>query len=193
MSRLKTIVQGYKRSYLQKLLLMISLFFLNSIFINKAYSVENVKFSGVLIEEPCQLELLSKYIVVNMEHIDDRFLFDHNRSVSTPFSLQLSGCDPDVAKIISITFTGQESAWIPGLLSVNNQLTNRPNGIALGLQSAGKIDIPLFMKVKVADLIDGYNEIKLGAYIQAELPVMVGRPVVYGRYQVTAGFTIDYE
>ena len=85
-----------------------------------------------------------------------------------------------------------ESTSRKGLLAVTDQSTGKLNGIAIGLQTAAGVDIPLDQKVRVADLISGVNEIKLGAYIQAE-QALTQNKIVYGQYQVTTNFTLDYQ
>ncbi len=188
--KIKTL-QHHTLSYLPKLLPMMSALFLYGMSLGLAYSAENVKFYGTLVADPCQLELESEHILVDMGHIDDRFLFDHHRSLNTPFYLKVTACDLSVAQTLYITFQGPASAELKGLLAVN--IGGKKSGIAIGLQNSENEEIPLDKKTKISELISGYNEILLGAYIQAEPSAIANRKVEYGYYQVTSTFLLDYQ
>ncbi len=178
-------------SCLHKLFSMISVLFLCGAGLGSAYAAENVRFYGTLVADPCQLELESEHILVDMGHIDDRFLFDHHRALNTPFYLKVTACDLSVAQTLYITFQGPASAELKDLLAVN--IGGRKSGIAIGLQNAKNEEIPLDKKTKISTLISGYNEILLGAYIQAEPSAIANRKVEYGYYQVTSTFLLDYQ
>lgn len=188
--KIKTL-QRHTPSYLRKLLPMMSALLLCSASLGSAHAAENVRFHGTLIADPCQLELESEHILVDMGHIDDRFLFDHQRSLNTPFYLKVTACDLSVAQTLYISFKGTASTELEGLLAVN--IGGKKSGIAIGLQNAKNEAIPLDKKTKISELISGYNEILLGAYIQAEPSAVATRKVEYGYYQATTTFLLDYQ
>lgn len=149
---------------------------------------ENVHFSGTLVGEVCTLRPGDESISVDFGEIYNNYLFKNGRSPSQPFQLHLLGCDLSIGKQLSVSFSGNESSVLPGLLAVipNN------SGIAVGIEDAGGKAIALNSGSKEITLENEDMTLKFAAWIQGEPQAIKAHSIPGGKFSAVATFRLDY-
>ena len=149
---------------------------------------DNVHLSGTLVAEPCTLRPGDENIRVDFGGIVDKYLYINGRSPSQAFQLHLQGCDLSIGKQLSVSFSGNESSVLPGLLAV--QQTN--SGIAVGIEDAAGKAIALNSGSKEVTLEKGDMTLKFAAWIQGEPQAIKEHTIARGEFSTVATFRLDY-
>ncbi|WP_413449787.1 fimbrial protein [Erwinia sp. LJJL01] len=149
---------------------------------------DNVHLSGTLVAEPCALRPGDENIRVDFGGIVDKYLYINGRSPSQAFQLHLQGCDLSIGKQLNVSFSGNESSVLPGLLAV--QQTN--SGIAVGIEDAGGKAIALNSGSKEVTLEKGDMTLKFAAWIQGEPQAIKAHTIARGEFSAVATFRLDY-
>ncbi|MBN1084024.1 type 1 fimbrial protein [Erwinia aphidicola] len=153
-----------------------------------ATGTNSVYFTGALVSEACTLQSGDGSISVNFGEILDNDLYHHGRSPSKPFQLHLLDCDLSIGKQLSVSFSGNESSVLPGLLAV--QQAN--SGIAVGIEDAGGKAIALNSGSKEITLENGNMLLKFAAWIQGEPQAIKEHTIARGRFSAVATFRLEY-
>jgi len=149
---------------------------------------DNVHLSGTLVAEPCALRPGDENIRVDFGGIVDKYLYINGRSPSQAFQLHLQGCDLSIGKQLNVSFSGNESSVLPGLLAV--QQTN--SGIAVGIEDAAGKAIALNSGSKEITLEKGDMTLKFAAWIQGEPQAIKEHTIARGEFSAVATFRLDY-
>lgn len=162
-----------------------------STFIVAAADQDNVRFHGTLVAKPCRLDAGSEDFEVAFGSVIDKNLYSNGRTGGKALEIRLKECNLAVWNSVKVTFTGAESAALPGLLAVSG--TSGVSGVAIGLETlSGKA-----LKVNTAgerqQLTSGDTTIGMQAYVQGEPDAISGRKIVPGEFSVTATFALEYE
>ncbi|WP_322740633.1 fimbrial protein [Providencia heimbachae] len=154
---------------------------------------DEVRFDGTLVEDACEVYPGDENIELDFGTVIDKYLYLNTRTHSQPFTIRLINCDLVLGKEVQVTFTGNESTTLPGLLALDS--ISQAKGIAVGLESAGGTPIKLNkMKDYVQALHAGNgNNVSLQAYVQAEPQALQARNIILGNFVATTTFMLEYE
>ncbi len=151
----------------------------------------NLRFTGALVAEPCVIPPGQEEIELNFGSVVDKYLYLNQRTPGVPFEIQLAECDLSLGKTVTVTFSGGESAALPGLLAPVQG--SQAAGIAIGLESPAGDALPVNRPSGKMSLASGGNNIRLQAYVRGEPDAIVNKKLVRGEFNAAATFTLEYE
>ena len=152
---------------------------------------DNLQFKGTLVAEPCVIPPGEENISLDFGTVINKYLYANQRSKSEPFTLHLAECDPAIAGSVSVTFSGTESAALPGLLAPD--AGSQAQGIAIGIETAGGSAQPLNKPSPSAVLLAGENLLNWQAFVQGEPAALANKSLIPGEFTATATFSLDYQ
>ncbi|MND71502.1 Fimbrial adapter PapK precursor [compost metagenome] len=152
---------------------------------------DNLYFSGTLVNEPCVLAEEDELIKLDFKSVIDKDLYLNGRTKGRPIELRLKNCDLDVGKrMVSITFSGNESSEPPGLLVLQSTTVQ---GLLVGLETTGGTALPLHKSHRMGELASGDNLISFNAYLQGEPETIANRSLGLGDFEASMTFALSYE
>jgi len=152
---------------------------------------DNLYFSGTLVNEPCVLAEEDELIKLDFKSVIDKDLYLNGRTKGRPIELRLKNCDLDVGKrMVSITFSGNESSEPPGLLVLQSATVQ---GLLVGLETTGGTALPLHKSHRMGELTSGDNLIRFNAYLQGEPETIANRSLGLGDFEASMTFALSYE
>lgn len=146
----------------------------------------NVRLYGSLVTEPCTVK--SEVIEVNFGTIVDKYLYLNTRTLGEPFAIELEGCDLSLGNTVKVTFEGEESLALPGLLTVGNP----SQGIAIGIETLQAKKVPLNQPSDRLDLQAPNSQLSFKAYVQAEPDAIANQLIERGGFSATSTFKLEY-
>ncbi|MFC0227457.1 fimbrial protein [Serratia aquatilis] len=156
-----------------------------------AQAADNLAFKGALVNAPCTLRSGDEAQSLDFGSVIDKYLYSDTRTPSRPFTLHLDDCDTSVMTGVKLTFTGTESAELPGLLALD--AASAASGVAIGMETAGGQALPLNVQGSSTPLTPGNMVIALKAYVRAEPAAQASRSIVRGPFTATATFALEYQ
>ncbi|WP_420029335.1 fimbrial protein [Serratia fonticola] len=153
---------------------------------------ETVNFDGTLIEDACEVYPGDEAVELDFGTVIDKYLYLNTRTHSQPFAIRLINCDLALGREVKVTFSGTESAALPGRLALDG--TSQASGVAIGLETAGGAPLALNTGKYTQALQTGSNNtVNLKAYVQGEPLALQSRTVGRGAFTATATFMLEYE
>ncbi|MFC0225791.1 fimbrial protein [Serratia aquatilis] len=149
----------------------------------------DLRISGDLVAEPCVVNIDSIERQVKFNSIPSRNFYLHPRSAPESFVIMLEQCDVDIAKSVSISFTGEDDSEQPGLLAV----TGDAKGIAIVLETEQGEPLAINRGKAKFTLRKGITYLEIKAYLQASKKSIENRGVKEGEFSATAIFNLEYE
>ncbi|MNH11091.1 Fimbrial adapter PapK precursor [compost metagenome] len=164
-----------------------------SLWLPAVQAEDNLYFSGTLVNEPCVLAEEDELIKLDFKSVIDKDLYLNGRTKGRPIELRLKNCDLDVGKrMVSITFSGNESSEPPGLL-VLQSTTVQVQGLMVGLETTAGTAMPLNKTHRMGELSSGDNVVSFKAYLQGEPEVLANRTLGLGDFKGSLTFALSYE
>lgn len=157
---------------------------------NNIYAADNLSFKGRLVAEPCTIRPGDEALELDLREVSAQELYLNNRSIGRRFEIHLEGCDTSIADAVTTTFSGVESAELPGLLKLDGG--SGASGVAIGLETTANTPLPLNITSDKQDLQEGLNSIAFKAYIKGEPRAIADRLIVAGNFTAISTFTLDY-
>ncbi|MEN4243661.1 fimbrial protein [Serratia marcescens] len=154
-------------------------------------AAENMHFSGALVAEPCTLRPGDEDIRLDFGTVIDKYLYTYGRTEGKAFSLVLQDCDISLGNSVKVTFTGAESAALPGLLRPDGG--SLAKGIALGLETATGAPLALNKPSEGYAIGKGSNSLQLQVYVQGEPEAIAQKSIGLGAFSAVATFGLEYE
>ncbi|WP_152224316.1 fimbrial protein [Pseudomonas sp. SCB32] len=152
---------------------------------------DNLYFSGTLVNEPCMLAEEDELIKLDFKSVIDKDLYLNGRTKGHPIELRLQNCDLEVGKrMVSITFSGNESSDPPGLLPLQSATVQ---GLLVGLETTGGTALPLNKTHRMGVLSSGDNLLSFNAYLQGAPEVLANRSLGQGDFEASLTFALSYE
>lgn len=157
-----------------------------------AWAVEdNMFFSGTLVNESCLLAVEDEVIELDFKSVINKELYLNGRTLGRPISLHLNNCNPDIGQsMVSITFNGNESGEVPGLLVLEGAGVH---GLLVGLETKGGKALPLNMNHRMGELTSGNNVLSFNAYLQGTPEALGNRSIGLGDFEASMIFALSYE
>ncbi|CUY36361.1 MULTISPECIES: fimbrial protein [Serratia] len=155
-----------------------------------ALAADNMYFHGALVAEPCTLRPGDEDIRLDFGSVIDKYLYTYGRTPGKAFNLVLQDCDLSLGKTVKVTFTGAESAALPGLLLPDG---GSPLGIALGIETMAGSPVALNKPSQGYALANGSNSLQLQVYIQGEPAAIAQKSIGLGVFSSVATFALEYE
>lgn len=149
----------------------------------------NLQIGGTLVSEPCTLDVNDNTLLVDFGTVLDNTLYKDTRTLGLPFRVTLTDCDTSLAKSVNLTFSGQESVALPGLLITSG---SGATGIAIGIETLDGVALPVNHPTPSYDLQDGTTAINLQAYVQAEPKALEQHSLVPGSFSAVATIDASY-
>ncbi len=151
----------------------------------------NLWLHGALVSEPCIISPGDEAVTLDFGNIVDKYIYHNRRTLGQNFSISLKECDLSVGGIVTITFQGNESLKLPGLIEID--ASSMANGIAVGLETSDAKPLPLNQESPKILLQPGSNIITLRAYVEGEPDAIANQHIEYGSFTATVTFTLNYE
>lgn len=157
--------------------------------IHTAQAIDNnVRFSGALVSEPCNLDPQTSDIVVDFHSQVAKYLYLNVRTKGIPFVVNLTDCDTSLGNKTIFTFKGAESAVLPGKLAV----TGTAAGIAIGMETLDGVDLPFNKPTPALSLATGKNSYQFMAYVIGEPVAIQTQSITPGDFSAAATFELTY-
>ncbi|MFO6300196.1 fimbrial protein [Rahnella selenatireducens] len=147
----------------------------------------NLKFSGTLVSDPCELDPGTSELTVDFGTVIKKGLYLHQRTNAKPFTINLIECDTAQGNEVTITFSGTESTALPGALAVTGT-----EGIAIGLENTNGAPQAFNQPTPVYTLASGTNSFTLQAYVAGEPDAIQAQSITTGDFSATATFEMAY-
>ncbi|MEE4412021.1 MULTISPECIES: fimbrial protein [unclassified Serratia (in: enterobacteria)] len=156
-----------------------------------AGAAENMRLHGALVAEPCVIPPGDETVVLDFDTVIDKYLYMNTRTHGQPFELHLAQCDLSLGKTVKVTFSGNESAALPGLLALNG--ASQASGIAIGMETPQGEPLPINQPGKAQALVSGANILTAHAYVQGEPDALKHKVIERGPFSAVATFSLEYE
>lgn len=154
-------------------------------------AADNMRLHGALVAEPCVIPPGDETVVLDFDTVIDKYLYMNTRTPGQPFELHLAQCDLSLGKTVKVTFSGNESAALPGLLALNG--ASQASGIAIGMETAQGEALPVNQQGKAQTLVSGVNILTAHAYVQGEPDALANKSIVRGPFSSVVTFSLEYE
>ncbi|MBH3259021.1 fimbrial protein [Serratia marcescens] len=154
-------------------------------------AVDNLKFSGALVAEPCVIPPGQETVELSFGSVVDKYLYLNQRTPGAPFDITLADCDLSLGKTVRVTLTGSESMALPGLLALTSG--SQAEGIAIGLETPEGKAVPINRSGDKFSLVSGVNSIRLLAYVRGEPGAIANKTIGRGAFSAVATFSLEYE
>lgn len=156
-----------------------------------AHALENnLHISGTLVNEPCTLAPEDVQVELDFKSVVSKDLYLNGRTLGRPITLHLQSCDLSIGRQVSISFSGAESAQLPGLLQLAEGASA---GVAIGLESQQGNALPLNQAHHMTALTEGDNVLGFLAYLQGEPEALDEHSIGLGPVAASLNFTLIYE
>ncbi|MDT8852922.1 fimbrial protein [Pantoea dispersa] len=154
-----------------------------------AQAADNLHFTGALVQEACTIRPGDEELQIDLGATPDKYLYLNQRTRGKPFSLHLENCDPALGNTLEITFSGNESAALPGLLTPD--AGSQARGIAIGLETPQGQALPFNQPASFAVQV-GSNQLDFLSYIAGEPDAIKNKNISRGLFTASGTFTITY-
>lgn len=154
-------------------------------------AAENMRLHGALVAEPCVIPPGDETVVLDFDTVIDKYLYMNTRTHGQPFELHLAQCDLSLGKTVKVTFSGNESAALPGLLALNG--ASQASGIAIGMETPQGEPLPINQPGKAQALVSGANILTAHAYVQGEPDALKHKAIERGPFSAVVTFNLEYE
>lgn len=145
-----------------------------------------VTFKGSIIEAACSIKPESVDQTVALGQVAKSQLEEGGTGSPEPFYIKLVGCDTSTLKTVTTTFTGAESADVPGALGI----VGTAGGAGIMMKDGAGTPIKLGTPTVAQRLQDGENTLSYGAYLQGSADA--GK-VVVGEFSAVTNFSLAYQ
>lgn len=153
-----------------------------------AGAAPNMRFYGSLIAEPCVLDLSTTDITLDFGDVIDKYLYLNTRTFSKPFTIRLLECDTTLGNSVEMTFMGNESAELPGYLTLTS---GSAHGIVIGMALPDGTHAPINRPI-TRPLGNGTTQITLNAYVEAEPSALQNHTIGLGDFSAITTFYLNY-
>ena len=154
-------------------------------------AADNMRLHGALVAEPCVIPPGDETVVLDFDTVIDKYLYLNTRTHGQAFKLHLAQCDLSLGKTVRVTFSGNESAAMPGLLALNG--ASQASGIAIGMETPQGEPLPVNQPGKAQALVSGTNILTARAYVQGEPEALKHKTIERGPFSAVATFSLEYE
>ncbi|CAI1050066.1 fimbrial protein [Serratia quinivorans] len=154
-------------------------------------AADNMRLHGALVAEPCVIPPGDETVVLDFDTVIDKYLYMNTRTHGQAFKLHLAQCDLSLGKTVRVTFSGTESAALPGLLALNG--ASQASGIAIGMETPQGDLLPINQQGKAQALVSGANTLTAQAYVQGEPDALKHKTIERGPFNAVVTFSLDYE
>ncbi|ELY2781793.1 fimbrial protein [Cronobacter turicensis] len=162
------------------------------ILVNYADAAEdNVHFSGALVSQPCTILDDDTDIKLDFGSIIEKSLYKYERTTGQPFSIHLVDCNPQIMKIVSITFDGVVDDELTSMLALD--AVSSAKGVAIGLETENGTPLAINKESPYSPLTMGDNLLTYKAYVQAKPSAVQNNMIAAGEILSTATFTLNYQ
>lgn len=148
---------------------------------------DNLKFSGTLVSDPCELDPLTTDLTVSFGTVIKKGLYLNARTSAIPFTINLINCDTAQGNQVTFTLSGTESTTLPGTLAVTGA-----TGIAIGLENPDGTPLALNKPTPAMALSSGNNRFMFQAYVAGEPDAIQAQTITTGDFSATATFEMAY-
>ncbi|PKH26377.1 exotoxin [Enterobacterales bacterium CwR94] len=164
---------------------------LTMMFSTVVFSKDNLMFSGTLVKLPCIVKPGKEVVNVDFKSITTKNIYRYERTKSYPFSLEFTECDTNIGDKMKITFTGQESSVLPGLLETSN-IDGQPSGLAVGIELENKEPLML-NKGMIHKVTTGDSTAQFYAYVKGEPKAIADKKIFPGTFTATSTVIVEYD
>ena len=159
--------------------------------VSGAVQADNVRLHGALVAEPCVIAPGDESVKLEFGTVIDKYLYANQRTRGQAFAIRLTECDLSLGKTVRVTFSGNESAAMPGLLALNG--ASQASGIAIGMETPQGEPLPVNQPGKAQALVSGTNILTARAYVQGEPEALKHKTIERGPFSAVATFSLEYE
>lgn len=158
---------------------------------NLASAVDNLRFRGALVAEPCTLRASDEDITIDFGSIVEKYIYINGRTLGVPLVLHLDDCDISLGNLVKLSFSGIENTKLNGLLAISG--ASQTQGIAIGIETPQGNLVALNTASYNQGLVTGNNAISLLAYVQGEPGAITQQSINPGAFTASATFLLEYE
>ncbi len=156
-----------------------------------AQGADNISFHGELVAEPCRIQPGEENIPLDFGTVIDTYLYLNQRTHGQQFELHLTECDLSLANTVRITFSGNESINLPGLLALD--ASSQATGIAIGMETVAGKPLPLNLAGQKYPLAKDSTLIIFKAYVKGEPQAVTNQSIKRGPFSAVATLSLEYE
>lgn len=144
-----------------------------------------VTFEGAIIEAACSIAPDSVDQTVGLGQVAKSKLEAGGVGDPEPFYIKLVGCDTSTLQSVTSTFTGAQSAAVPGALGI----VGTASGAGIMMRDGSGTQIVLGTPTQPQDLQDGDNTLAFGAYLQGQAT----GDITPGIFTAVTNFSLAYQ
>lgn len=151
-----------------------------------------VRLRGTLAAEACLIAPEDKSLEVDFGTIVDKALYQYQRWISQTFTIHLINCDVQLGNYVQVTFKGDESTALPGMLAVSPA----EMGIAIGIETTAGQKILINRDdasgTYVQSISNGTSTLAFRGWVQGEPQSLSDKTVQKGAFNAVATFELAY-
>ena len=151
-------------------------------------AADNLKMDGTLVADPCELDPTTTTLEVNFKEVFEKELYLNIRTPPIPFTIRLINCDITLGNQVQFTFSGKESAALPGYLAT----TGTAKGIAIGIEDMNGTLMPVNKTGPEMTLDRDSFSLTLQGFVQGEPDAIKNENIIPGDFAATATFEASY-
>lgn len=159
---------------------------------NNAHALDNLKFDGELVREPCTLSPDDENLSLNFGTIIDKYIYINERTEPLMMKINLMNCDASIAQFLHLSFKGAASSELPGYLSMttNGVMT----GVAIGVLDIYKKSVSINSNDRVEMRIsDGDDSVEFYVFLRGEPTAIKNKLIKRGGFSATMFFFLAYD
>ena len=154
-------------------------------------AVDNLRFRGALVAEPCTLRVTDENINIDFGSIVEKYLYINGRTLGLPLVLHLDDCDISLGNLVKLTFSGAENSKLNGLLAISG--ASQTSGIGIGIETPQGDKVAINTASYNQGLVNGNNTLSLRTYVQGEPEAISQKSINPGGFTASATFLLEYE
>ncbi|MBE4916814.1 type 1 fimbrial protein [Enterobacter cloacae complex sp. P6RS] len=153
--------------------------------------MDNVHFHGALVAEPCKILDSDANILLDFGTVIESYLYEYHRTLSKPFAIHLTDCDPSLYNTVSVTFQGTADSELTDFLALDP--TSTAKGVAIGLTLSDGTPLAVNKASPYSMLSSGNNTLYFKTFIEAKPSGLLNNSLQVGEFRSVATFVLSYQ
>ena len=153
----------------------------------------DINFKGTVVALGCSIVPSSKHVAVDFGEISTRTLYAEKKSVPQEFKIELQGCNSEIFKSVTVTFSGTKNANMDDRLAITSISPNSASGIGVGLEESDGTAIMLDTPTSATTISDATMQLNFKAFVEGEPDALKDQTLQTGPFRATANYILNYQ
>lgn len=151
----------------------------------------DMHFHGTITALACSVKPGGDRIAVDFGEIATQELYGAGRSAPKNFTIELTDCNPEIFRTVSVTFSGTEDPALPGYVALSSG--SQASGIGIGISEEDGTPVRLNQSSSGQDITKGDMSLQFQAWVEAEPDAKKNKTLSYGNFSASGTWTLNYQ